>query len=394
MAIQATADTTMTAAAHPAAADAAAARDVIMADELRRRETFIPLTKSALMRRLTVDGAWPEGDHHDARKFFQYLDHWRRQLYNHGLREIDQAYEAFSPDTDLLNTRTYSEPERAGMQTAILDHMKRLLTHANYFRIDATRVEQILTQDSAYGLDLDVDLSAYDELLIYYRGASTKKELRRVPKKFYRKIEFDVPIYRRLFVLFKMKPVEAHIRDVMAAKNIDHSQARRFVKKMRKPLPDGVSTDLIYMKMFKNMPRSDIEMIFPNTQVKFRLFDKLKLGVSSGAGLGMGVVGAAGKLALIGSNPFAAAGAVAGLGGVAVRQGMAFMNQRQKYMVVMAQNLYFHALADNRGVMIKLADRAAEEDVKEEMLLYGVLAKTTVNRRDLEHVDSAIERYL
>jgi hypothetical protein len=61
---------------------------------------------------------------------------------------------------------------------------------------------------------------------------------------------------------------------------------------------------------------------------------------------------------------------------------------------VMAQNLYFHALADNRGVMIKLADRAAEEDVKEEMLLYGVLAKTSVNRRDLEQVDSAIERYL
>jgi wobble nucleotide-excising tRNase len=61
---------------------------------------------------------------------------------------------------------------------------------------------------------------------------------------------------------------------------------------------------------------------------------------------------------------------------------------------VMAQNLYFHALADNRGVMIKLADRAAEEDVKEEMLLYGVLAKTTVNRSDLVHVDNAIERYL
>jgi hypothetical protein len=95
-------------AADPAVA-AAAARDLIMADELRRRETFIPLTKSALMRRLTVEGAWPDGDHHDARKFYQYLDHWRRQLYNHGLREIDQAYEAFSPDTDLLNTRVYTE---------------------------------------------------------------------------------------------------------------------------------------------------------------------------------------------------------------------------------------------------------------------------------------------
>jgi hypothetical protein len=44
--------------------------------------------------------------------------------------------------------------------------------------------------------------------------------------------------------------------------------------------------------------------------------------------------------------------------------------------------------------MTLLADRAAEEDIKEEMLLYGVLAKERVNVRDLKSVDEAIERYL
>jgi hypothetical protein len=394
MAMQATAETSMP-VDQQGAASVDSARDAIGADDARVRETFIPLTKSALLRRLTTEGAWPEGDHHEARKFYQYLDHWRRQIYNHGLREIDQAYEAFSPDTDLLNTRTYSDAERQGMQAGITAHMLHLLAHANYVRLDPQRVVQILAHESFSGLDLTVDLSAYEELMIYYRGASTKKELRRVPKKFYRKIEFDVPIYRRLFVLFKFKTVEAHVAAVRAAdRNMSEKEARRTVKKLRKDIPDGVSTDLIYMKMFKNMPRSDIEMIFPNTKVRFRLFDKLKLGVASSAGIGMGAIGAAGKIALAASNPLAAAGALAGLGGVAVRQGVAFMNQRTKYMMVMAQNLYFHALADNRGVMIKLADRAAEEDVKEEMLLYGVLAKTSVNRRDLVHVDAAIERYL
>ena len=70
-----------------------------------------------------------------------------------------------------------------------------------------------------------------------------------------------------------------------------------------------------------------------------------------------------------------------GLGGIAFRQTVNFMNQKQRYMVVMAQNLYFHAMADNRGVMIKLADRAAEEDIKEEMLLYTVLAKENARRQ-------------
>jgi hypothetical protein len=63
-------------------------------------------------------------------------------------------------------------------------------------------------------------------------------------------------------------------------------------------------------------------------------------------------------------------------------------------MVVMAQNLYFHSMADNRGVMIKLADRAAEEDVKEEMLLYSVLAKERAKHSDLPAIDAAIEQYL
>ena len=111
-----------------------------------------------------------------------------------------------------------------------------------------------------------------------------------------------------------------------------------------------------------------------------------------GAGLGMGVFGAAGKIALLRSNPLAAAGAVFGLGGIAFRQAVKFMNQKQRYMVVMAKNLYFHSMADNRGVMIKIADRAAEEDIKEEILLYSVLVKEQASGLSCRLIDAAIER--
>src|SRR5690606_4269694 len=164
------------------------------------------------------------------------------------------------------------------------------------------------------------------------------------------------------------------------------------VRRMRRLLAPEVRDDLIYMKLFKNIPRSDIEMIFPNTRVRFRPFDKLKLGITSSAGVGMGAFSAAGKLALLTTNPLAAAGAVFGLGGIIFRQCRRFLNQRQRYMVVLAQNLYFHAMADNRGVLIKLASRAAEEDTKEEILLYSVLAKVTGRRYELPAVDEAIQR--
>lgn len=380
-------------ASAPAVAIGAAIDEIFNAGD--KREKFVPVTRGALMERLTRDAAWPAGMAADARRFFRYLDHWRAQTYTAQELELERIYEPFSPDSDLLITRRYSDAERASLQRQVVDKVERLLVGANYTRIDASNVELILTKDSHYGLDLHVDLHAFDELLIYYRGARNSKATRRnLRRLFLRKEEFDVPIFQRLFILFKVKPEAVRVREVMAEQNVDDAEARKIVQRLRSQLPTAIASDNIYMKLFKNIPRADMEMCFPNTRIKFRLLDKLKLGVSAGSGLGMGAVASVGKIALVASNPIAAAGAVVGLGGVAFRQAMNFVNQRNRYMVTMAQNLYFHALGDNRGALCLLGDRAAEEDVKEEMLLYCVLAKATVNRRELREVDEAIEQYM
>ena len=229
---------------------------------------------------------------------------------------------------------------------------------------------------------------------MYYRGATTIMERRRdVRKAYMRWREVKIPVFQRMFLLFKLKPFDVRVREVMDEKKINKKEAERVVRQLRGLLPVTVSSDYVYIKLFKNMPRSDVEMIFPNTKVRFRLLDKIKFGVTAGSGLGMGVVGTLGKLAML-SNPYTLVTAIAGLGGIALRQATNFLNQRTRYMVVLAQNLYFHAMADNRGVMTLLADRAAEEDIKEEMLLYSVLAKERVNIANLRHVDEAIEQYL
>ena len=61
-------------------------KDVSAFDELkpeiaRGREHFIPVTRFALLDRLTSPTAWPNGEGRNARRFFRYLDHWRRQQY-------------------------------------------------------------------------------------------------------------------------------------------------------------------------------------------------------------------------------------------------------------------------------------------------------------------------
>lgn len=368
--------------------------DVVAPDDERPAEHFLPLTRFALIERLTRPELWAHGQAKEVRRFFRYLDYWRRQQYNAKLFELEKDYEPFSPDTDLLLTREYTPEEKQRMQARVVAGVEDILRQANYVRVDPKNVEMIMTKESHYGLDLFVDLDAFEELVIYYRGATNRKDERRRLRKFMRKEEFDVPIFQRVFILFKLKTFERRVEDVMKAEGLPRREAEKKVRRLRKMLPPQVRDGNIYMKLFKNLPRSDLEMIFPNTVVRFRMMDKLKLGVTGGAGLGVGAVSAAGKIALVFSNPLTAAGAVAGLGGIAFRQAMNFANQRQRYMVVMARNLYFHSLADNRGVMIKLADRAAEEDVKEEFLLYTVLAKEAVYRSELPVVDKAVENYL
>ncbi len=386
--------------AHPGEKPAPAAVEPstdIIGDMFRgedKREKFIPVTRQALMERLARQQYWPGNEAQHVRRFFRYLDYWRKQTYSARLLDLEQTYEPFSPDSDLLITRKFNAKEKDGMQTRLVAQCEQLLVQANYTKIDPANVELIMTKDSHYGLDLQVDFTAFDELAIYFRGATMRKEHRRNIKKLYLwKEEFDVPIFQRICILFKMKPEERQIRDLMAKQKCTEEQATKVVKRLRNSLPPQVKPDYVYLKLFKNMPRSDVEMVFPNTKVKFRLFDKMKLGATAGSGLGMGIFGTAGKIA-VATNPIALAGAVAGLGGIAIRQGINFMNQKTKYMVTMAQNLYFHAMADNRGVMTLLADRASEEDVKEEILLYSVLAKQTVNRNSLAEVDKSIEQYL
>ncbi len=358
------------------------------------REKFIPVTRQAIIERLTRRQYWPGSEASNVRRFFRYLDYWRQQTYSARLLELEQTYEPFSPDSDLLITRRFAPAERRAMQKRLVEQMEHLLEQANYTRVDPSNVELIMTKDSHYGLDLHVDLGAFDELAIYYRGSTMSSASRRSLRKLYlKKEEFELPIFQRLYILFKLKPMDVRIKEIMAQQNCSAEDAEKALKKLWSALPPQIKSDFVYLKLFKNIPRSDLEMIFPNTRIRFRLLDKLKLGVTAGGGLGMGVVGTAGKIA-VATNPIALAGAVAGLGGIAVRQAVNFMNQKNKYMVTMAQNLYFHAMADNRGVMTSLADRAAEEDIKEEVLLYSVLAKESVRRSELDDVDRAIEQYL
>jgi len=358
------------------------------------RETFIPVTRFAIMERLTRSAAWPAGDAETARRFFQFLAAWRHQSYTERLLRLKEAYMPFSPDRDTVRATKYDPSDLKRMQRRLIKLVRCLLERANYRRIDKEMLDQIFTEDSAFGLDLEVDLSEFEEALLYFRGAGSKTIHQRHWKTLFLRSEAsEIPTYQRLFLLLKLKPAETRITEIMQEEGCEAKKAAKLLKRHRRMLPEEVSSDFVYLKLFKKIPRADVQMLFPNTRVQFRPFDKVKLVLTAGGGTVASVASTVSKV-LVAVNPIKAAFALIGLVGVVFRQVMKFFNQRNQYMMVLAQNLYFHNLADNRGVLTLLSDRAEEEDIKEEMLLYALLAKEPLMEEELGEAQLAIEQYL
>ena len=59
----------------------------------------------------------------------------------------------------------------------------------------------------------------------------------------------------------------------------------------------------------------------------------------------------------------------------------------------LAQNLYFHALANNHAALTLIADGAEAEDVKEDMVLYAFLAKHPLQYDALPEIKAEIEAF-
>ncbi len=355
---------------------------------------FIPVGRQGLRAKLIAMLMEDGGDERVWSRAFDCLAAWRHQSYRKLLLDLIDDYLPFSPDSDTASLIALDAGGRAKARAELIRGIETLLVQANYVRLSEADLKRILIERSPHGLSLKVDLIDFDDLLLYYRGTAVEVQEARNPWRLYlAKDRCEVPVFQRLFLLLKLKPVEALAAEIAATKGIDRAKALAIARKRRRHLPPGVSSDTIYLKVFKRIPQADLEMLFPNTRIAFRPFDKLKLCLTAGGGTAAGVAGTASKI-LAATNPFALAAALAGLSAVIFRQVMGFFNTRNRYMMMLAQNLYFCSLANNHGALTLIADSAEEEDVKEDMLLYAFLARRPSHHDALAELKAAIQHFV
>ncbi len=284
--------------------------------------------------------------------------------------KLKRCYREFNPDRVTVSARKLNDNEREALRRKLHPQLIELLRQANYVELTPADFEAVLNRVSPRGLQVTVDLEAFDELGLHYRGMASRVDEARDWRYLYlKKRQWNTPIYRRLFLFFKLKPGQA-----------DCEETGRDL------------SDFWFLKLFRDVPQTDLEMLLPNTKVRMRVYDKIKLGVTGGGGTISGVVATATKVGAA-ASPTTWAIALAGLGGVIWRQITKLFATRTRYMADLAQQLYFCNLDNNFGALAHIADLAREEESKEALLAYAFLAANP-NGLTQGQLDLQVEEFL
>ena len=355
-------------------------------------ERFIPVSINELVDDLCKTDYLSEEQQNQFRIFcnrYQALFHARSYQQ---LLALKQRYLVFSPDRDTLITREYSAKQYAEQFTGLDKNIKDILNKANFELLAEEHLTDAFNKISPYGVKVSVNIHEFEEFALYYRGAATQTEYRRYWQSlFLKKKKIDVKIYRRLFILLKPKSLAQRIADLMQLKKISHAKAEKLAAKEMGLLGRATEGHNVYIKLFKNIPYSDLEMLFPNTRVEIRMFDKINLGVTGGGGPAGGAMAVLNKLTAV-IDPIAAVTTIVGFIGVLWRQITKIFVQRTKYMAALTKNLYFYNLDNNMGALTYVFDLAEDEECKEALLAYFFLLSD--GAQSSHSLDQKIEAFI
>ena len=345
---------------------------------------FIPFRKRDIVE-MCLQDAKLTGQEADFRQLYYMLSSIFHFEFHQIIESLKDNYAPLDPDSD---TRAYASAEVSSDHNFV-ELLGGLLEKANYEQITEDELNQALTEESLFKIRLHVDFDDFAEVLLFSRGVTQREET-----------------LSSLFGLVK--------------KTICFTNYDRVVLYIRfRDDYDGTHAGLptckpgaTLLKLFKNVPKADLEMLFPNTAVRMRLIDKILIGVPAVISGGIVLTTKLGaSLVLLGSllgfwlgissepvelnktGIMILLAGVGALGGYLWKQFNSFKNRKLRFMQALTQNLYFKNMDNNAGVFHRLANAAEEEECKEAVLAYYFLltSEAAMTRGEL---DRAIEHWL
>jgi hypothetical protein len=341
-----------------------------------QEEPFLPVPSDHLLEFLCRQPAFASPRDEELRRAAERIGEQLHAFYRDRHERAASLYAALDPDRDV---RLIIEPTAAERRRQAADLAELIvdgLRGANYTRLSRQEIEAALEAVSDWGVRLRVNFHVFEHLEVWARGDIIGQRERRHWRDLWRPKSVDVAIYQRLAVMFQVR-------------------AGQIIDEQLDPL-------CLHLRMFKNIPQADVDMLLPSTRVRLGWVDRWKILVPTLSGISLNlfkIIRGAVILAFVGAyGTVALLALIAASISYAVRSFLHFGRARDRYLLNMSRNLYFQKLDSNAGVIARLLDEAEQQDEREALLAYAVLAAADgplpldqVKRRAIQWILEAIQ---
>jgi len=337
------------------------------------RDRFIPLRKFDILDALIEHGRLPEGATDRFRLLARLLGAIYHYEYFDRLETLRNDYYYFNPD--LPHDMPVDPQVLTHAHDELVETLLGVLQKADFVEVMPEDLARSHQERHVLKVEIAIPAEDYREVRFFHRGHH--RETVEIGEWFgLRKRKVEIDVYDHLVLMVMIKP----------ASEIKSKRLKRHLAKSR--LRPGT----ILIKYFRDIARSDLNMLFPNVRVVMSLFDKLFLGLPGIAGgipillkllptVSVLFLVIAAYLGFSGTvheddtkQALAAVSALVALGGYLMRQWLKYQRQSLKYQKEVSDNVYFRNINNNAGALDTIVGSAEEQECKEAFLAYYFLA--------------------
>lgn len=301
----------------------------------RPDDRFIPIRAGALATAMAAEAERFRSDPDVIRRVADTIEEIVEQEVSAFERAMADRYAPFNPDRDTIPQIDLDEVRTPQGYEELSDRVDYLLEKANFTPLTEDQIRQAIRDANTFGFQVRVCPERIDRLKVWVRGCRIDHRRLRKWRHPIRGQQLDVLVYRRLATVARLK-----------------------------------DQPYVNLKLFKEIPTTDVEALLPHADVKMTLLDRLKL-------LG----GGAGAIGTTAMKVFKLIGAIVYwsrllwivlLGAVMLtyRSVMGYRRARKQRDSQRTQHLYYQNLDNNAGVIHSLISMIGQEEVKEAILSY------------------------
>jgi hypothetical protein len=332
----------------------------------------IPFTWAAIIKMILDDEYLTGEDLGKFARLCQLLESVYHYLFHKDLANLKLSYQLFSPDV-APDASDANNRDLSSIEGEWISRIKKILIDGNYKEVSDSELETALDEEGLFPVSAKVNFDSFEYYKIYCQGrrVGTATVKSWIP---FKKKEVTFEFYNRIVFFFKVK-TGAYFRT-------------------RKKMSVPGTPEKIYLKYFRNIPMSDLEMIFPDPKPRMKPIHKIKMFIPLVAGLAITIY----RLRIDG-NPLTEginSGLIlliAALLAYVFGTFNEYSNILRSFLSEIAHSLYFRNIANNHGVLTTLIDNAEEQECVEAMLGYYFLLKSDQKLTESE-LDKQVEKWL